>query len=95
MTDNQVANLKAGDRIEETCFGNGRRFVWISQEVKTVGENYRSGHKFAYVRASGGALDDVSFSVRSDEFSEHEGYPVFNNEGNRVRGFEFLGKYGR
>lgn len=95
MTNDQILNVRVGDFIDHHC--NGRV---INQEVlaiRAVGTCINESSKAfgdAYacltLRYTGSDLV-VDTSIESDEYGNGQGYPSFDADGNRVRGWELVG----
>ena len=93
MTDNDIRNLKSGDRIRVTC--NGRRheveITEVRKVIRCVNENSGAfnhyGATLSWKYPSGLEVDT---SIQSDEYTRGEGYLTHDDNGKRVTGYELL-----
>jgi hypothetical protein len=93
MTNEALANLKAGDTVRLTC--NGRTMTHTLTQVDKVITccNKRSGaygHSGRLVEWATGSGGRISTSVLSDEYLQGAGYPTHNALGERIRGWEII-----
>ena len=96
MNNAQTLNLQPGDYLDEVC--NGRIIAKEVLAVRKTGTciNERSGaFGHAYACLTVGYHDSdlvVEQSVHSDEYSQGENYPTHDAEGNRIRGWQLVGR---
>lgn len=93
MTDDEVKRLRVGDYLSATF--NGRHSLYRVTSVEKIGVCHNpasgaNGHAYALLHLHDEDCDlDISTSLASDEYSAGQGYPAFDAQGQRIRGWCF------
>jgi hypothetical protein len=97
MTDEQVMQLQAGDRV--TLTSNGVVSRYTIREIRARGtcvyeRSKAFGHAYACFQADwhlrDGSTMDIGTSLESDEYIASQGYRVFGAAGERLTGWELI-----